>query len=236
LVLDSGNSISTVGRATATSDPSQGELPVEAMNAMGYDAMAVGDRDLNREAAVVAALFQAAEFPLLSANLGPAGVLPNIRPYLLREVNGQTVAIIGVTSPIALQRSDTLGVTLEVESTVRAVGRVVEEVRDSAAVVILLSSLGDEANETLAEQVSGIDAIIGAAGGRQTRPRVVAGPAGQVVLQSSGVQGRSLGVLVLQFDAQGQVVDFSWSLQDLTSEIADDQQMVLIMQKYGVKP
>ena len=236
LLLDSGNSLYTSGKPSATSDPSGGALPVEAMNAMKYDAMALGEMDLAASSEVIRARFGEAAFSILSANVGPAGSLPNVQPYLLRSIDGRRVAIIGVTGPIPAARLQTLGINLSVEDALEAVRRTVEEVHSQAEVIILLSNLPRTENLKLAREVAGLDVVIGAYGGEVVKPQTVEGPEGTVILCAAGAQGKSLGMLLVHFDAQGRVVTFTGQSYSLTPQYANDPEMVQIMAKYNVKP
>jgi 2',3'-cyclic-nucleotide 2'-phosphodiesterase (5'-nucleotidase family) len=234
-VLDYGSSL-FADVASSTTDKSQGALPIEAMNAMQYDAMALGEKDLAAAAEIVSTRFQEASFPILSVNISPTDALPNIQPYILRQAGGHTVAIIGVTHGSAANRSRMLGISLTVQSAVETVQSIVGELRPQADVIILLSNLDQKGNTLLAQQVAGLDAIIGVYGGGQVKPTVVAGPDGQVVLHAAGAQAKSLGILELQFDAQGHVVNFTGQVVDLTAQFANDPGLLQILQKYGVQP
>lgn len=235
LVLDSGNSIFAL-KKSSTSDPSQGALPVAAMNAMQYNAMALGERDLAMPLEVVQQRFSEGSFTLLSANLGPAGTLNRVQPYLLLSLEGRRVALIGLTAPSAAARGKALGLDLTVEEPAAALRRTLAEIAGQAEAVIVLSNLEQQANEALAREVPGIDAIIGVAGGRQMAPQSVAGPEGQVVLHASYVQGEYLGFLTLGFDAAGRVARFSGKAVPLDPGYADDPQVAEMMRSYGVKP
>ncbi len=239
LLLDTGNSLfNASGRPSATADPSQAVLPIEAMNLLGYDAMALGEQDLAAPLEVVQARLSEATFPFLSANLDPTGLLPNVQPYLLREVDGHTVALIGLTARLPEERIQTLGADpVFAGGALESVQKIVEEIGDQAEIIIVLSTLSQNSNALLAEGVAGLDAIIGIAGGGLVKPQVVVGPAGdQVVLHASGSQGKALGVLVLHFDAAGSVISFSGEQVDLNPQVADEPAMVRLMQKYGVRP
>jgi len=237
LLLDSGDSLFRGGSSTTNTDPDQGVLLIEAMNAMGYDAMALGGRDLDAPTSTVQARFEGAHFSLLSANVESGGALLNILPYLLRQADGHTIAIIGATSEAVEQRSQTLGIDLAVENAVEAVQRAVEEVQDRADIIVVLSNLEREKNELLAQTVSSIDVIIGVYRGWPLTPSTIARTGGQVILHASGTQGEYLGVLSLHFDAQGQVASFEGYTAALTAEdYADDPEMTQIMREYARKP
>ncbi len=79
----------------------QGESTVEVMNAMGYQAAAIGNHEFDFGEERLRANRKAAGFPFLSANLTvkATGKQPDYAlPYIIREVNGVKVAVIGLTT------------------------------------------------------------------------------------------------------------------------------------------
>jgi 2',3'-cyclic-nucleotide 2'-phosphodiesterase (5'-nucleotidase family) len=236
LVLDSGDTLFGHVGWTVSADSQQGALLIQGMNAMGYDAMALGTMDLAPVPAVTDR-FEEASFPILSANVGSDGALPNVQPYLLRRVKGHTIAIVGVTALVAGQRAQAYEMDLTIEDPVDAVRRTVQEVRDRADIIILLGNLDSEMNASLAQEVAGVDAIVGVYRSGQVRAATIDGPEGKVVLQASGVQGEYLGVLTLHFDAEGRVESFAGQALPLTAErYADDPDMARLMREYATTP
>lgn len=71
-----------------------------AMNALGYDSMTIGNHEFNFGRAVLDRMRREAAFPLLSANsiLRSSGE-PAFVPYVIKEVDGVRVAILGLTTP-----------------------------------------------------------------------------------------------------------------------------------------
>lgn len=236
ILLDSGDSLFHGGYWAESEDPDQGALLVEAMNAMGYDALALGNRDLDAPLKTVKARLGEVQFPIISANVNSADVLPNLEPSLLRQVGGHTIAIVGITSEAAAQRSEALGVDLTVEDPVTAASQIVNKARKEADIVILLSNLERSETEALAQAVPGIDAIVGVYGGGQRDPVAIPGAEGQVVFQASDTLGEYLGVLTLHFDAQGEVKSFEGRSLALTDHYADDPQMVELFRRYASRP
>ena len=68
------------------------------MNAMGYDAMVVGNHEFNFGLGNLQKARESARFPWLSANTLSSGALPPFAPYLVKTVAGVKVAVIGVTT------------------------------------------------------------------------------------------------------------------------------------------
>lgn len=79
----------------------QGASTVQVANAMGYDAAALGNHEFDFGQEIIRANEAAADFPFLSANAKVAEtgeLLDFCSPYVIREVSGVRVAIIGLTT------------------------------------------------------------------------------------------------------------------------------------------
>ena len=81
----------------------EGESMVEVMNAMGYDAAAVGNHEFDFGLDDLKARVSESDFPYLSANLryrsdGTTPVDLGIQPYTILQINGIQVGLIGLTS------------------------------------------------------------------------------------------------------------------------------------------
>ena len=104
LLIDCGDTIqgsplesvhqSAVRAGTATRpDPM-----MAVMNAMGYDAMVVGNHEFNFGLGNLQKARESARFPWLSANTLSSGTLPPFAPYVVKTIAGVKVAVIGVTT------------------------------------------------------------------------------------------------------------------------------------------
>lgn len=70
------------------------------MNALGYDAMAVGNHEYNFGLRVLEKARREARFPWLSANTYRQGTDETYhKPYIVKDVNGVRVGILGLTTP-----------------------------------------------------------------------------------------------------------------------------------------
>jgi len=79
----------------------QGESMVEVMNAMNYTAAAIGNHEFDFKIEGLKERMEQSSFPFLSANIREkaTGNSPEfISPYLIKEVDGITVGIIGLSS------------------------------------------------------------------------------------------------------------------------------------------
>ena len=79
----------------------EGESMTEVMNAIGYRATAIGNHDFDFGLEVLEERNRQADFPLLSANIreSDTGKIPEFAlPYLVTEINGVQLGLIGLTT------------------------------------------------------------------------------------------------------------------------------------------
>ena len=137
----------------------QGESSIRVMNTMGFDAMVVGNHEFDFGQEVLKQRIGEAAFPVLGANVEG---LPEIRPYVLKEIGGWKVLIIGVVTedtPVMTHPRNVRGLSFRPpESTIRQIGPAALQEAD---LVIVLSHLGLPADRRLAQQVGGIHLIVG---------------------------------------------------------------------------
>ncbi len=101
LLLDSGDYL----EGTLESSYSHGRRMVEAMNVIGYDAVGIGNHEFDWGVDEASAAVGRFSMPVVSANLLTEGarqeeaLFENVRPYILKDVGGLRVAIVGLTTP-----------------------------------------------------------------------------------------------------------------------------------------
>jgi len=207
---------------------SAGRVIVEAMNAMGYDAMSVGEYDLAAGLALLKAREKEAEFPFLSANLVTADDSQLIlKPHVILERGGVRFGILGLTDPGTEELAERDKATLL--DPVQVARQYVPELRDKVDILIVLSSLGLEEDKALAAAVPGIDIIVGGNTGRVMRaPERV----GDTLVVQQGYRGEWLGRLQVTYDAQGVPVTYSEEMVTLTDEFEDDQEMAALVERW----
>jgi 2',3'-cyclic-nucleotide 2'-phosphodiesterase (5'-nucleotidase family) len=188
-----------------------GEPVIHFMNALRFDASAVGNHEFDWGRTILQQRLAAANFPFVVANLVDADGLPpaGMKPYCLLSRQGIRMAAIGVITPdtaFTTHASCIAGLTFLDPAAV--LPAVVEEVRrEGAQVVIVLSHVGFRADLELAARVPGIDLIVG--GHSHTvvpRPHRV----GTTRIVQAGYYGLYLGVIQITVDpADGAILDVS---------------------------
>jgi len=158
LLLDSGDAIAAGNVYVRAREP-----VLELMNAAGYDAMAVGNREFFfRKSGLLRKTGQAC-FPVLATNvLALSGDLGHVLRWTVLDVGGQRVGMFGLAptmiapASFAERFSDLRFITWE-----GAAVEAVEAVHDDAEWLVALSHRGLEDDRALAKLCPQIDAILG---------------------------------------------------------------------------
>ncbi len=199
LLLDAGD----MAQGTPISNIFRGIPVIEIMNVMKYDATTVGNHEFDWEIPALMKMIREADFPFISANIlrksNPNLLMAGVKPYVIREVNGVRIGIIGLSTPDTPQTtsSKNLGhLIFEDPETIlrRYIPRMKQE---GASIIIVLAHLGHDHERKLAERVRGIDVIIG--GHSHTLPDDT-GPLEGVIVTQAGAYAQYLGVLKLKLD------------------------------------
>ncbi len=214
LVLDAGDAWGDSLVAAET----KGAAVVELMNLLGYDGMTIGNHEPDFGPEELRARINQAEFPVIAANLSTADGSPLTPPHFLRKLNGVTVGVFGVAYPKTPKTTVAKNVRgLTFGDPVEAARREVAALRENgAACIVALTHLGLSADLSLAEQVPGIDLILGGhSHNRTAAPRLV----GQTTIMQAGAHGSDVGRVDLRFQS-GRGIHFMGRL------VAVDQDVV----------
>ncbi|MEI6619050.1 MAG: thiosulfohydrolase SoxB [Betaproteobacteria bacterium] len=159
---------------------------------------------------------------------------PVFKPYVLREINGVQVAIIGQAfpyTPIANPRYMVADWSFGIQDD--NLQKMVDEVRAKGAkVVVVLSHNGMDVDLKMATRVRGVDAILGG----HTHDGVpvaipVSNAGGKTLVTNAGSNGKFLGVMDFQVGSAG-VSDFRYRLSPVFSnQIKADPAMAALIEK-----
>ncbi len=139
---------------------------------------------------------------------------PVFKPYVIREINGVSCAIIGQAfpyTPIANPRYMVADWEFGIQD--QNLQKMVDEARGKGArLVVVLSHNGMDVDLKMASRVRGVDAILGG----HTHDGIpvatlVSNPGGKTIVTNAGSNGKFLGVI--DFDVKdGQLADFRYRL------------------------
>lgn len=215
----------------------RGQDSVQIMNAIGYDAMALGNHEFDDGEEILAAFVKGLNFPALSANTDfseeplLAGL---VKPSVTLEVGGEQIGVIGLVTPetdilskpsdAIVFDSDLIGVTQNEVDKLTAEG---------VNKIILVTHIGYGADVAVAQGVSGVDVVVGGhtntflsnqyAGALGEYPTVLESVSGEPVLVvQASTKTLYLGRLDVEFDADGVVSDWDGDAILLSRYISPD--------------
>jgi 2',3'-cyclic-nucleotide 2'-phosphodiesterase (5'-nucleotidase family) len=205
------------------------------MNLMGYDAMTIGDLDLQLGPEVLRQRIADAQFPVLSANvmLANRGQLL-AQPYTIVDKGGRRVGIIGLTadSSEALQSPGAEAfLVLDAE---QALAQYASELAPQVDVLVVLSNLGYDEDQAISSQQPRIDLIVGG----RTKMAPIEGWRNEstgTVLVHAGYEGRQIGRCQVQVDGAGAVTASSCGWIVLSEEYRDDPEVRALLDSYGAQ-
>jgi 5'-nucleotidase / UDP-sugar diphosphatase len=204
-----------------------GLADIDAMNAMKFDALELGNHDFSQGVQEAADMVNRANFPVLAANLDVSGEpsLSGIKPCVISEIGGEKIGIIGLITPDTsfLSYPGKNIVFLPVYETAR---KYIAELNVMGVnKIIILSHLGYENDVKLAKEVAGIDIIVGGhtatfMGGPEFEqiglkpempyPTDMVGPDGnKVLIVQAWESNQLLGQIKLDFDSKGHIISYS---------------------------
>ncbi len=220
LLLDGGDT----WQGSATALWTQGQDMVDAAKLLGVDVM-TGHWDFtygqDRIKKIVEGDF-AGKIDFVAQNVKTSDFGdPVFKPYVIKEMNGIPVAIVGQAfpyTPIANPGWMTPDWSFGIRET-----EMQETVNDARAkgaqAVVLLSHNGMDVDLKMASRVTGIDAILGGHthDGVPT-PVIVSNPGGKTIVTNAGSNGKFLGVLDLDVKDK-KVAGFSYRLLPVFSKL-----------------
>jgi S-sulfosulfanyl-L-cysteine sulfohydrolase len=238
LLVNTGDSIQGSAEALFT----RGQAMVDVLNRFGIDAYAPGNWDwvygVERTLELFGGNEPKAPWNALAANAYYDGEpyadrsgSRLLNPYLIREVNGVKIGIIGFTTdrgPQVVGRAVTRGVRFtKGDAELKELVPLLRE-REQVALVIVISELGLSNNIRLAEQTPGIDAILSSDMHEITGKPVVTST--NTIISEVGQDGQVVGELSLTVEG-GRVASWKWTLHHIDGRVTPDGRIAALVAK-----
>ncbi len=171
---------------------------IEMMNMIGYDCSVIGNHEFDAQGSDISAinniiqLERIAEFPILCANMiDSSGNEFSDEHFRIFDVDGLKVGVIGVTyhQMLGMASADNLEGFYSTDPAAK-VNQIVGLIDSKTDLIIVLSHLGYENDEEMANKIHGVDLIIGGhSHSRITHPDKVNG----VIIAQAGSYNHDLG-------------------------------------------
>jgi len=142
LLLDSGD----FSNGTVETRNSKGIKAIELMNKIGYNAATIGNHEFDFKNARFPSILEKANFPFVAANFFEKGSMkypPHISPYQIFEVDGISVAVIGLANRTPTNPATDYTYTEPIKALEKALNEV-EDKHPQIVVVLVHDSIADE--------------------------------------------------------------------------------------------
>jgi 5'-nucleotidase len=240
LLLDGGDRFT----GTLFHQQYRGQDNVQIMNALGYDTMTLGNHEFDDGDEVLASFIDGLNFPVVTANVdfSESEILAGkVQPYVVLEVNGQQIGIIGLVTPDAPTISSP-GEALVFNSHLAGATQAAIDELTAMGVnkIILVTHIGLPADLEVAQNTSGLDIIVGGHSHTLFSNTYVAAEAeypvetqninGEpVIIVQAGSNNTYLGRLDVEFDADGVLTSWGGDTILLSRYIAPDPEVEAII-------
>ncbi len=232
LILDAGD----VFQGTPLYTFFEGEPDYITMRQAGYDAIAVGNHDLDNGLANLQKQAKHLASPPLAATLVDAKGKTIFPGWKLFERGGVKIAVIGVMGKNAykaIAETRRSGVSLVEPATV--LKQMIPQVRKQADVVIVLSHTGHEEEIALAKEVPGIDVIVGGHSHTKVeKPVRVKSPDRETLVAQAFQWGEYVGRIDLVVDDR-KVTRMEGGLLPVTTDIPPDPAIAATIARYSAQ-
>jgi len=208
----------------------QGASVIEVMNTMKFDAMVAGNHEFDFGQDILKQRIAEAAFPVLCANVEG---FSQLRPYLIKEIAGTRLGIIGIVTadmPVTTHPKNVAG--LQFIAPEDALRHYLGEVKAQSDIVVVLSHIGHQADRILAEEVDGIDVIVGGHSHTKVLSPVVVN---NTIIVQAWEHAKAIGVLDLAVES-GKIVKYNGRLEEIKpASGAMDKEIMIEVTKYSEK-
>ncbi len=202
----------------------KGDADAEAINLLGVDAYVLGNHEFDDGDEALKTFIEKldANISMLSANVTPqaGNILENMwEPYVIKEVGGQKVGIIGITTSQKTRDSSNPSDTINfADELTTAQSNIDTLISQNVNKIILLTHQGYSADVAMAKALNGVDVIVGgdshsylgdfgefASSSGEYPTQEVNADGDKVCIVQAGQYARILGNLDVEFDSDGAV-------------------------------
>ena len=212
----------------------QSTFLAEMTGELGYDAIALGERDLNYGLPFLLEMIEKFDLPFINANVRSDKTGELILPeFVVVERSGIKFGIVSVLDPrhkiISMAAAEEV---FQVDEPVAVLRDLLPRLREQADSIILLSHLGEQGTEELLKEVTGIDmCVIGHTSRNINAERVI----NDTAVFAAAFEGRYIGRANLFVDdADGRVMAIDVGITTLNDKVENDEEMLARVEKYKV--
>lgn len=151
----------------------KGQIEIDNLNAMGYDAVTLGNHEFDNGMEVLAGRLKQLNCPVVCANydFSATPLADVVKPYTIVKRAGKKIGIIGVLTDVSTVVDKSLNKGLEFQNPIPIVQKYVDYLRNEKGcdLIICLTHLGDKGSKSkgalidqdLVAGTTGVDIVVG---------------------------------------------------------------------------
>ncbi|WP_424984393.1 bifunctional metallophosphatase/5'-nucleotidase [Microbulbifer sp. S227A] len=212
----------------------KGDVEIEMMETIGFDAMAVGNHEFDDGPEGLAKLVDGVSFPVISGNLDVSRsnlLNGKVQNHVVLDVGGEKIGIVSALATDTVETSspgDAVIFQDEIDSLTADVAMLQA---DGVNKIIALTHVGVNKDMEIAGAVPGLDAVVGGHSHTEfsnTRDGAMAYPTmvGDVPVVQAYAYSKYVGHLVLTFDDEGNVTAATGDTILLDASVGEDPAIV----------
>ena len=207
----------------------KGEPEITGMNLAGYDIVCPGNHEFDFGADLYKTAIASAGFPIVCANLNfdDQELSSIITSTHIKEIKGVKVGIFGLMTPDFLRVCNPdPGVEVN-EDYISVAQNMVNELESvNCDLIIALTHIGEDDDRILAQNVKGIDIIVGGHSHTYVYETV-----NNTIIINDGAGAQYLGILRFTYE-DGQIKSPDWELVLLDSSVGTNYEIQTLMARY----
>ena len=210
----------------------KGEAELKFLNRIRPDAITLGNHEFDFGMGVLQERLKEAAFPVASANIYYKGEERLFPPVIFKDIGGFRVAILGLITPDTAQLAHPDKITgITFGDPVTEANSLVSDIRNRSDLLIALTHTGLEIDKRLAQEVPGLEVIIG---GHDHIALPEPLKVGAVWICQAQYRGLFLGRLDLKIEGK-KAVKVGGALIPITEELAEDREVKEMVASYRGK-
>ena len=200
-------------------------LMAEAYKLLPYDALLFGDQEITMDPEILNSLKNQMGIPVIGTNFLDDSILPST----IINRDGIRIAILGVMDEYAIKYyPEEIREKIELLDPIESIKNEINRLSNKADVFVLLSHNGADLDKSIAEELNGLDIIIGAHSQSTIEsPEEVNG----TLIAQAGKAGYYIGVVALSIN-NGKVVEKNGKIDTMKFEMPDDPKIMKLIEEY----
>ena len=236
LIVDTGDFVGRRGERNKL----EAEYTLKALMRLGIDAIALGERDFWQTVDFLTSMQKKYNLPFVSANIfQPDGKTYFVKPYVIKKFKSSQIAnpkapelkvgIFGLMFKrlqVVLNQNEP---QLVVTDPIEAAKIMVDELKDKCDIIVALAHVRYPDMKRLAENVPGIDVIIGC---HDPISRPTAEHYGRAIVLYGGNRGQQIGDITLEIAKNKKVIKAEGKVVRLDKSFEFDPDMQKLVNEY----